>query len=124
TTTEQVATEEAKVEPRVAAVAQIEAVTTKPKQIQIPKRVIRRLTKLSDRLDAIEDMLRPLKSIEKGRSSIKDMQKQLKVIARHVTRIDKSVNKLIGKGVGRRGRKGRGRRVVKGGRGGRGRKKE
>lgn len=84
-TTERVAvvTEGAGAEPTVATAA----VVTTAKPVQLPKRVIRRLTKLGDRLEIIEGMLRPLKSVEKDRSSIKDMQKQLKVIARQVTRL-------------------------------------
>ncbi|MEM4344902.1 MAG: hypothetical protein QXS40_04185, partial [Candidatus Nitrosocaldus sp.] len=50
-------------------------------EVQIPKRLLRRLTKLQDRLDTIEGRLRPLKSIEKDASTIKDMQKQIKSIA-------------------------------------------
>lgn len=89
--------------------------TTAPptEHVHVPdvQQVISMLTRYERVLDRIEDRLRPIKRIEKESSTIKVLKRQIRDLTKHVSRLEKSVNRLKATGKGRgRGRKAKAKR--------------
>ncbi|MFN4336979.1 MAG: hypothetical protein ACK4FV_05295 [Candidatus Nitrosocaldus sp.] len=83
---------------------------TEVERVHIPsiEQVMGMLKRYEKILGRIEDRLEPVRRIEKESSAIKVLRKEVKDLTKQVSRLEKSVNKLIAgksKGKGKRGRK-------------------